>query len=123
MKREESNKLIAIFMGAKSCDRCEDCGMVKIGQDYQMLEFMRYDKSWDWLMPVVEKIEALKTEKYGYIGISINSNGCTAYSIKRKGNLPIYFNDHTDTKLSATYQVVIEFINHYNTVLCPATPN
>ena len=52
---EKNNKLIAEFMGYE----------VKHGKCYSpkyndgTIAPMQFDKSWDWLMPVIEKIESL----------------------------------------------------------------
>ena len=48
----ENNKLIAKFMGVYSEENGYD--YTKIGNLGAM-----YDKSWDWLMPVIEKIQDL----------------------------------------------------------------
>ena len=62
---------------------------------------LEYDKSWDWLMPVVEKIESL-----GYstrildVGMGIEGK----IIIERFGK----------TKIEGTYNTVISFIKLYN---------
>jgi hypothetical protein len=52
------NKLIAEFMEIPPCDRCEGCGMYKFGGGiFYTPQGMWYNASWEWLMPVIEKIE------------------------------------------------------------------
>ena len=51
----KDNKLIAEFMGYKVGER-------KRGGGYMPENEMRYNDSWDWLMPVVEKIEEIAIE-------------------------------------------------------------
>ena len=65
METTENNKLIAEFMGAISEG---DNNIYKIpderGDDYAPFRCLdlnlEYNTSWDWLMPVVEKIERLE---------------------------------------------------------------
>ncbi len=51
---EENNKLIAEFMNVDHVD---------IDQAYEDYGELKYHTSWDWLMPVVEKIESLETKQ------------------------------------------------------------
>lgn len=91
-----SNKLIAEFMGV---------------EDYQeMGEYVtpNYNTSWDWLMPVVEKIESL-----GYEFIIVESR-CyvkhnTDHSIEE-----LFHIETIGSKLETTYDAVVEFIKEYN---------
>jgi hypothetical protein len=87
-----SNKLIAEYMGLENpFNEITDATLYKYkGVDekgeYQFnieLHEMRYDKSWDWLMPVVRKIE----QRNELIGAHILSSD-----------------------IDATYQAVIKFI-------------
>ena len=78
------NKLIAEFMDLRST------GM----SIYKESEY-KYHESWDWLMPVVNKIEdylADNVGKVGYFDECLNSND-----------------------LEVRYQAVVEFIKQYNT--------
>ena len=62
-------------------------------------------KSWDELMPVVEKIEAMGNE----IGI----RGCRC-AIQNLINPHFILENVSLTKLEATYQAVLSFITFYN---------
>ena len=71
---EENNMLIAKFMGfkdsleSKNCTYCRWYHPDNLGDMY-FPEQLIYNESWDWLMPVVEKIfEYLKDEGCGYDG-------------------------------------------------------
>ena len=121
---ENKNKLIAEFMGEKFHEDSWSHGDVE------------YHKSWDWLMPVVEKIESLDLKEYGYqwegiygeieynngsVRVEIERNECWIYM-----NLQLdpfhTFNEKTshmkfDTKLEATYAAVVEFIEYYNNLI------
>ena len=95
----EGNKLIAEFMGEIPYHNntpeliCND-GML-------------YHVSWDWLMPVVEKVE--------------NDNNLFSFEIKERyvfisafnGNLITHWDYHQNTKIQATWLAVVEFIKWY----------
>lgn len=59
----EGNKLIAEFMGLSYCTKHQYEGWYKNSEyNHRICDFYRlkYNSSWDWLMPVVEKIEGTK---------------------------------------------------------------
>jgi hypothetical protein len=97
----ENNKLIAEFMG----------NIPIVENEYQMvthnnmcygIDELKYDTDWNWLMPVVERIESLG------IVVEIRENVC--YIETSLGN----YSELEDTKLQATYKAVVKFINWYN---------
>ena len=107
----ESNKLIAEFMGIKllntygqyafpkslpqfkHSDHSEWCNETKDNLHYPLsASLMDYHNSWDWLMPVIEKI--LKTKTYGEMRHKV------FMSIK--------------PDINHTYKAVVEFIKYYN---------
>jgi hypothetical protein len=117
----EGNKLIAEFMGAKPCkdwqgydgyehphwlhfqwsNRVQD-NLELYSYRYSQLE---YHSSWDWLMPIIERIESL-----GYrweIGMSTISpyHYCKIWSIGSIEGI---------SPLDAIYGACIEFIKWYN---------
>jgi len=100
---EMSNILIAEFMGVETTD-----GLVF--QDNNTHEFhpIKYHTSWDWLMPVVEKIESY--ERYD---VDILQYG-TRISDNQKEIVNNIANISFDTKIDHTYQAVLEFIKTYN---------
>jgi len=91
MTQEElhtDNKLIAEFMGLDSFkDSLASLHQGKINVDVDVYEQARYHSSWDWLMPVVQKIE----KQNELIGAHILS-----------------------TDIDATYKAVVKFIKTYN---------
>lgn len=125
-----TNKLIAKFMGrdynTEITHICSD--LYSLG--YRSMEIVEgieplipyeyYHSSWEWLMPVVEKIESIKDEHHGHFGVYISSNSCTIQGTKLRldkpmANPPIYFNNVVlGTKLDSTYQAVVTFIKWYN---------
>ena len=121
---EEKIKTIAIFMGLfqddkgfwgfKNTPERQRCHSDRIKDIYQ------YDRDWNWLMAVVEKIESIKDSYHGRFGVYISSNSCTIQSTnfrpdKRIPEPPHYYNNIVlDSKIESTYYAVVEFINFYN---------
>ena len=102
----EDNKLIAEFMGMTYGDPNDDSVMIQKtpqGNEVVPIESMEYHTSWDWLMPVVEKIESL-----GYV-FTIQG-GKAEYGEMMSASICFIVED----KLSSTYKAVIEFIKTYN---------
>lgn len=129
-----SNKLIAEFMGVKPCKKHPDkqCFLTIKDNKHSNLQYfhlLKYHKSWDWLMPVIDKIESLDLRKNGYDFPKVKFLGdhveIFAYSEYRsdyvywKEWMDIAGNWHkhvhqTNSKIEAAYQVVVEFIKWYN---------
>jgi hypothetical protein len=121
----ENNKAIAEFMDrykGYQITECEDEIVVsrkesKWGDDeivtrpftYTDLE---YHTSWDWLMPVVEKIEGIPLNEDRY-SVVIRDNECVIYCVKKIRPF-LASRGKGATKLSATYQAVCEFIKQRN---------
>ena len=152
----DGNKLIAEFMEFKKCncirnengrhydyhlsDKFELIKEVKIciegehgtgleNQDICFIEDLKFHSSWDWLMPVVDKIESLDLRKNGYdfpkvkflgdhIEIFIYATYRSDYIywqpwVDLRGN----WHNHPkqcNSKIEAAYKVVVEFIEWYN---------
>ncbi len=105
-----NNKQIALFMGAKTHDK----SIIKMNKNQIWIpghgvrktdtielgagSIMKYHKSWDWLIPVIDKITSHDNyPKY----VENNSNG-----IAHKGDLQI------NTKsIEATYNNVVDFMH------------
>jgi hypothetical protein len=90
-----SNKLIAEFMGV---------------EDHQWMgEYVtpNYNTSWDWLMPVVEKIEGLRDKNGNAYRFTIDM--CNAQI--EETNIEILGGAF---KIDTTYKAVVQFINQYN---------
>lgn len=88
MKTE--NELIAEFMGLDI-----DGNRVTDGQQETTLDKLKYDTSWDWLMPVVEKIANLHSKFPFEV-----SEFCNDYGIAAKKEV--------------VYRAVVDFIRWYN---------
>ena len=117
MKTEKTNELIAEFMGYS---KHPDYNGFEINGDPYHASQLRYHEKWDWLMPVVEKIELIKDEHHGYFAVYINSNSCTIQGTNLRldepmADPPIYYSQVVlHTKLDATYHCVFMFIKWYN---------
>ena len=91
---EKSNKLIAEFMGCTHpFNEVTDATLYKVSHGTFEVSKLKYDTSWDWLMPVVEKI--------------VDEHYNTAFNeLDNKVNV---------WTLEDTYNAVVEFIKDQNT--------
>lgn len=110
MNTTEKNKLISEFMGFKWSDASK--GFVTDHKDF-VFEKPKYHLSWDWLMPVVEKIE--KTN-----AVKIKDNECMIFKSFCNDGIVTYV--VSETKMRATYNAVITFINWFNLHKTPLAP-
>lgn len=113
----ESNRLIADFMGLKP---------TKFGTNYQwsdsphffvnhdthekvmesIANYSKYDTSWDWLIPVVEKIESISGQFWiGKYSTSVTSENVRDWEISSGKGL---------TKIQSVYVCAVRFITWYN---------
>jgi len=106
MSIQESNKMIAEFMGLSIkegvCYYTDEDDMFPMGIEVEE-PYIPYDEDWNWLMPVVDKIEDMGCE-------IVTTNGkCTI-----SGANDYYGESIGKSRRGATYQGVVEFINQYN---------
>lgn len=141
MKTEEGNKLIAEFMekeiwfpswnGGQTMFNSyrttkEDCMNLILGSQFlysvnaepEMIK-LSYHESWDWLMPVIEKISRIQYTE------PTDSVQNTAYPrtfgiLSEEGQFMFRFNRYglhkADTFIEAAYNAVVEFIQHENEI-------
>lgn len=97
----ENNILIAEFMGVfppKSFT----------GQSVGPIEYIPYHQSWDWLMPVIEKIENCFN---GMVLVNISDENCRIeHSLQPEYSISV----STESKIKSTYEAVLEFIKWHN---------
>lgn len=122
MTIEQQNEMIARFMGAKIINDTDYNSILyrfenmKPGDCY--LHQMKYHSSWDWLMPVVEKIEALAFQ------VQIGNEWFCTISRFEEGETPfdgIYISTEVDpiygkvkSKITGVFLAVFQFIKWYN---------
>ena len=105
------NEMIAEFMGGQRVLPDEDVYNMPTHNNlcYGVNE-LQYDTSWDWLMPVVEKIECTHDDKGDCFNVMMEAFECTISGL----GLTLCLNGHT--KMDATYKAVVEFIKEHNEV-------
>jgi hypothetical protein len=116
MNKQESNKLLAEFMGCYQNNEgfwgFENTPNHKTWNNDRFLDCTKYDTDWNWLIEIVEKIESFVDEnkhaKYNFITeqsfveIIDNNTSDTIVEIDR------------DTKMEATYNACVQFVQWYN---------
>jgi hypothetical protein len=116
MNTQENNKLIAEFMGYENVGTLNNPMYDYYDNYFQDGSYVPhelcYHKSWDWLMPVVEKIECTPIDNDdnsdNFFNVMIEVFECNING----GDICIC--EMKDTKREATYNAVVEFINQYN---------
>jgi len=110
---QAGNRAIAEFLGYGKCQRCDDCGGYQYGALVYRPDQMRYHSSWDWLMPVVEKIESMGY--FNEIEYEAKRNVMNIYEDNEKGYAKVASAMHTN-KLTAVWQTCVAFINWQKTI-------
>lgn len=86
-----------------------------LGKDHELnkcISAPQYKKCWYWLMPVVDKIEALEEDESWTISIELNSVIVWMHSPYVDSIRVVEASG--DNKREATYRAVVEFIKYYN---------
>ncbi|MCP3682376.1 MAG: hypothetical protein GY861_06760 [bacterium] len=107
MNTQENNKLIAEFMGMQHTDIGWYDNEETLQLQNNTFDELQFYESWDWLMPVVEKIENLGYEFF-IVENRVEVSHNTDHSIETIIDLT------SRSKRDATYDAVVEFINQYN---------
>jgi len=111
----EDKKVIATFMGWKnSLESATDeyCRWYNPNGDFGVMylpEDLNYDTSWDWLMPVIDKIEELNFR------VTLQPYQCQIFdNSKPYPENFIIDADFHDDKLINAFEGVVTFIKWYN---------
>jgi hypothetical protein len=113
MTTEQGNKLIAEFMGEKIIGNGIEVKSNAFGSGTKTIHSFEYHSSWDWLMPVVEKIAANSPDHEW--DIDMGKTFCSVYLRNLDDGRYLYGVYGSDDKpLPAIYQAVIQFIEWYN---------
>lgn len=119
---EENNKMIAEFMGAKlflEYWRVQENGEYTVEEPLAALLIMKsineleFHSSWEWLMPVVEKIESIDDGKFD---VSLLQDGVIISEWKKQNEIVRLTLAEVDlgSRKNFTYHAVIQFIEYYN---------
>jgi hypothetical protein len=123
MNNTESNKLIALFMGYSEDEiQAEDwCGCNVLAEcqftGEKQMTAANYHTSWDWLMPVVEKIEGMGY--YSWIVYSLYDKIGLSYQmcigkLENRNCHAIAVEYGSQSKIQTAYQAVLQFIQWFN---------
>jgi hypothetical protein len=125
MKNTDNNKLIAEFMGANPFRESvnedvlsyEMYGVLECIEDgisekhFFLPEEMQFHTSWDWLMPVIEKIEDEEDCEFRITDDWSDKKTFTcSISARRDGEVIVRGSQASDNKLKAYYLAIVKFI-------------
>jgi len=116
----ENNILIALFMGWRIDNSFPDKYRVYRGPTggLELDTTFKYHTSWEWLMPVIDKIENLDVgdDYYRDVFVIMKKSTCKIYvqvnSINDKYAYEEYY--HKGSFIENTYKGVVDFIKWYN---------
>ena len=101
---KNNNKLIAEFMGISIG---EYTTYPEESPTQYAVEDLQYHISWDWIMPVIDKIETMGCEVVHRVG------DCNIYKIDEQENYRCIIEMIGLNKLESTYKAVVEFIKNH----------
>jgi hypothetical protein len=127
-EEKTDNEIIAEFMGFRLDLTHPEYDRWWTRRPYHFFGYgpheLKYHESWDWLMPVVEKIAQHVYETYpdhnGYKETVAHDRAYprTFGMIDNEGRWMVRINrmplEQEETLIKATYQAVVEFIKYYN---------
>lgn len=111
MNTVEKKKLIAVFVGYMD-NGCSEEGFLicpKTNFDIE-INSLQFDKDWNSLMLVVEKIETLPDENFQ---VEINGKWCNFFDMKNLNNVG-FEKAENESKIQNCFEAVVMFIRWYN---------
>jgi hypothetical protein len=107
----KDNALIAEFMGEVVFESQEQMQAVPLEElkPYRYIEQLQYNTSWDWLMPVVERISQIHRETFKY-----DFKEIAAGRWPKDDKYLDVIAAPSSTPISEAYSSVVEFIRWYN---------
>lgn len=122
----EGNRLIAVFHGWKHIPTPKGKG--KGYWDFPEWkraswseESLEYHRSWDWLMPVVDKVESLTVEDgRGPVNFIVSMD--STYCVISQGGEGVVADYQGDNRMECTYHAILRFIRWYNSQSLPKQP-
>lgn len=101
----EKNRMIAEFMGLRYGRSSVKTYVIENNKEV-LPKDLKYHTSWDWLMPVVEKIESL--------GYEFQITKEEAYFKDTDGDFEIVASAFNGSIMDNTYNAVVQFIEWFN---------
>src|SRR5687767_1323547 len=114
MEEKTDNELIAEFMGGTIGKRLSRVHINNLPEPDYHADELKYDTSWDWLMPVVEKCKTLcagfeiYSDQNGYVKVVFYNS--------LKPTISSYWKGKGKSTIEATYEAVLLFIKVYNSL-------
>jgi hypothetical protein len=111
MNTLENNKLIAEFMGLVEPYELPQHGTIRPNGDFKTgftSAQLKYHKSWDWLMPVVEKVNLLTRDNEKVTEYFTSELGSYDYMKYMLGDVVV------TSGITDVFPEVVEFIKWYN---------
>ena len=117
MKTQDQDKAIALFMGGKTNKTALPGIAERMNNNEIWLPFhgicrydeLRYHKSWDWLMPVIEKIKQTENVITVTIEITFDAGSVTIINAEE-----YYKQTYEPVTIKSVYKAVVDFIRWYN---------
>jgi len=118
-KQIHASSLIADFMDCQKSDYVDSIYVMSYmkGEPHYLPSLMQYNKNWEWLMPVVEKIcktkigDGVEYVEYPYLRAFGMINPETGNYMVRFNGFQLFENKDL---LQATWDAVIDFVQWFN---------
>ena len=113
----ENNRLIAEFLGLKKDNPNTNWFYNAESGKYFKENELGYHQNWNWLMPVIEKIEALDEKSFettSHFNKFINKRLYNTAFINSKNYEVISSGNLMESRIESVYIAILSFIKHYN---------